>query len=54
VFDVFPVETVYVAGAPNSTLTYDTFSRGVGEEGAEAEVLRTGALMDLVGVLGDV
>lgn len=33
VFDAFPVETVYVSGDPNSTLTYNTFLRGVRDEG---------------------
>ena len=30
VFDSFPVETVYVSGDPNNTLTYNTFLRGPG------------------------
>ena len=46
VFDAFPVETVYVSGDPNNTLTYNTFLRGVRDEGARIEVLRAGALMD--------
>ncbi len=53
VFDAFPVETVYVSGDPNSTLTYNTFLRGVSDEGAQTEVLRTGALMDWGGVRAD-
>ena len=46
VFDAFPVEMVYVSGDPNSTLTYNTFLRGVRDEGAQTEVLRAGMLMD--------
>jgi competence protein ComEC len=54
VFDAFPVETVYVSGDPNNTLTYNTFLRGVRDEEAKTEVLRTGALMDWGGVRADV
>jgi beta-lactamase superfamily II metal-dependent hydrolase len=54
VFDAFPVETVYVSGDPNNTLTYNTFLRGVRDEGARTEVLRTGTLMDWGGVRTDV
>src|ERR671919_711598 len=54
VFDAFPVQTVYVSGDPNSTLTYNTFLRGVRDEGAKTEVLRAGALMDWGGVRADV
>jgi competence protein ComEC len=53
VFDAFPVETVYVSGDPNSTLTYNTFLRGVRDEGARTEVLQTGVLMDWGGVRAD-
>jgi competence protein ComEC len=53
VFDAFPVETVYVSGDPNSTLTYNTFLRGVRDEGAKTEVLRAGMLMDWGGVRAD-
>jgi competence protein ComEC len=53
VFDSFPVETVYVSGDPNSTLTYNTFLRGVSDEGATTEILRTGMLMDWGGVRAD-
>ena len=42
VFDAFPVETVFVSEDTNSTLTYNTFLRGVRDEGAETEVLRAG------------
>ena len=54
VFDAFPVETVFVSGDPNSTLTYNTFLRGVRDEGARTEVLRAGMLMDWGGVRADV
>jgi competence protein ComEC len=54
VFDAFPVETVYVSGDPNSTLTYNTFLRGVGDEGAKTEVVRAGMVMDWGGVRADV
>ena len=53
VFDAFPVETVFVSGDPNTTLTYNTFLRGVREEGARTEVLRAGMLMDWGGVRAD-
>jgi competence protein ComEC len=53
VFDAFPVESVYVSGDPNSTLTYNTFLRGVSDEGATTEILRTGMLMDWGGVRAD-
>jgi competence protein ComEC len=54
VFDAFPVETVYVSGDPNNTLTYNTFLRGVRDERARTEVLRAGTLMDWGGVRADV
>jgi competence protein ComEC len=54
VFDAFPVETVYVSGDPNSTLTYNTFLRGVRDEGSKTEVLRAGMVMDWGGVRADV
>jgi competence protein ComEC len=54
VFDAFPVQTVFVSGDPNSTLTYSTFLRGVRDEGAKTEVLRAGMLMDWGGVRADV
>jgi beta-lactamase superfamily II metal-dependent hydrolase len=51
--DVFEVETVYVSGDPNNTLTYNTFLRGVRDEGATTEILRAGMLMDWSGVRAD-
>jgi beta-lactamase superfamily II metal-dependent hydrolase len=53
VFDAFPVETVFVSGDPNSTLTYNTFLRGVRDKGAKTEVLRAGMLMYWGGVRAD-
>ena len=53
VFDAFPVETIFVSGDPNSTLTYNTFLRGVRDEGAKTEVLRAGMLMNWGGVRVD-
>ena len=53
VFDAFEVETVYVSGDPNTTLTYNTFLRGVDDEGAQMEVLRAGMVMDWGGVRAD-
>jgi competence protein ComEC len=53
VFDAFAVQRVYVSGDANNTLTYNTFLRGVREEGATTEVLRAGALMDWGGVRAD-
>ena len=53
VFDAFEVHTVYVSGDPNSTLTYNTFLRGVRDEGAKTEILRAGMLMDWGGVRTD-
>jgi hypothetical protein len=42
-----------VSGDPNSTLTYNTFLRGVGDEGAKTEVVRAGMVMDWGGVRAD-
>ena len=53
VFDAFPVETVIVSGDPNTTLTYNSFLRGVRDEGAETEVVRAGMRMDWGGVRAD-
>jgi len=53
VFDAFEVETVYVSGDPKGTLTYNTFLRGVRDEGSEVEVVRTGRRMDWGGVQAD-
>ena len=40
-------------GDPNNTLTYNTFLRGVRDEGAKMEVLRAGVLMYWGGVRAD-
>ena len=53
VFDAFPVETVYVSGGPNNTLTYNTFLRGVRDERAKTDILWAGTLMDWGGVRAD-
>src|SRR3712207_7009306 len=39
-FHAFQVETVFISGDTNSTLTYKSFLRGVRDEGAETEVVR--------------
>ena len=54
VFDAFAVESVYVSGDPKGTLTYNTFLRGVREEGSDVEVVRAGRRMDWGGVQADV
>lgn len=54
VLDAFEVERVYVSGDPKGTLTYNSFLRGVREEGSDVEVLRTGRRMDWGGVRADV
>ena len=45
VFDAFEVGTVFVSGDPNGTLIYETFLRGVRDEGTKTGVLRAGKLM---------
>ncbi|MGH3144716.1 MAG: ComEC/Rec2 family competence protein [Rubrobacter sp.] len=54
VFDSFEVETVYTSGDPKGTLTYNTFLRGVRDEGSRLEVVRAGRQMDWAGVQADV
>jgi competence protein ComEC len=53
VFDAFEVGVVYVSGDPKGTLTYNTFLRGVRDEGSEMEVVRAGRRMDWGGVQAD-
>jgi competence protein ComEC len=53
VFDAFEVDTVYVSGDPKGTLTYNTFLRGVRDEGSELEVVRAGRRMEWGGVRAD-
>jgi phosphoribosyl 1,2-cyclic phosphodiesterase len=40
VLEAFEVGVVYVSGDPKGTLTYNTFLRGVREEGSKLEVVR--------------
>jgi competence protein ComEC len=54
VFEAFEVGVVYVSGDPKGTLTYNTFLRGVRDEGAALEVVRAGRRMDWGGVQADV
>ena len=54
VFDAFEVEMVYVSGDPKGTLTYNSFFRGVGDEGSRVEEVRNGYRMDWGGVQADV
>jgi competence protein ComEC len=54
VFDAFEVGSVYVSGDPKGTLTYNTFLRGVREEGSKLEVVRAGRRLDWGGVRADV
>jgi competence protein ComEC len=54
VFDAFEVARAYVSGDPKGTLTYNTFLRGVRDEGSELEVVRAGRRMEWGGVRADV
>jgi competence protein ComEC len=54
VFDAFEVARAYVSGDPKGTLTYNTFLRGVRDEGSELEVVRAGRRMEWGGVRVDV
>lgn len=42
-----------VSGEPKGTLTYNSFQRGVHEEGSKAEVVRSGRRLDWGGVRAD-
>ena len=53
VFDAFPVERVYVSGDPKGTLTYNSFLRGVRDEGSEVEVVWASRRLDWGGVMVD-
>jgi competence protein ComEC len=44
---------VYVSGEPKGTLTYNSFLRGVREEGSKVEVVRSGRRLDWGGVRAD-
>ena len=54
VFDAFEVGMVYVSGDPKGTLTYNSFLRGVRDEGSKVEVVRSGRRLDWGGVQADV
>ncbi len=54
VFDAFEVGVVYVSGDPKGTLTYNSFLRGVRDEGSKVEVVRSGRRLDWGGVRADV
>ena len=54
VLDAFEVGVVYVSGDEKGTLTYNTFLRGVREEGSKVEVVRAGRRLDWGGVRADV
>jgi beta-lactamase superfamily II metal-dependent hydrolase len=46
VFDAFEVATVYLSGDDKGTLTYNSFLRGVRDEGSNVEVVRAGRRLD--------
>ncbi len=54
VFEALEVERVYVSGDAKGTLTYNTFLRGVRDEGSEVEVVRSGRRLEWGGVRADV
>jgi competence protein ComEC len=54
VFDAFEVGVVYLSGDSKGTLTYNSFLRGVREEGSRVEVVRAGRQLDWGGVRADV
>ncbi len=54
VLDAFEVATVYLSGDPKGTLTYNSFLRGVRDEGSRVQEVRTGYRMDWGGVRADV
>jgi competence protein ComEC len=54
VFYAFEVATVYVSGDPKGTLTYNTFLRGVRDEGSKVEVVRAGRRLEWGGVRADI
>ena len=54
VLDAFQVTTVYLSGDPKGTSTFNTFLRGVQDEGAGVEEVRAGHGMDWGGVQADV
>src|SRR5215216_632723 len=54
VFEAFEVARVYLSGDPKGTLSYNSFVRGVLEEGSRVEEVRSGYRMDWGGVRADV
>jgi competence protein ComEC len=54
VFDALEVKVVYLSGDPKGTLSYNSFLRGVRDEGSRVEVVRSGYRMDWGGVQADV
>jgi competence protein ComEC len=54
VFDAFEVISVYLSGDTKGTLTYNSFLRGVRDEGSKVEVVRAGRRLDWGGVRADV
>ena len=53
VLDAFAVSTVYLSGDPKGTATYDSFLRGVRDEGAVVEESRDGDVYDWGGTQAD-
>ena len=53
VLDAFAVSTVYVSGDPKGTATYNSFLRGVREEGSVVEESRDGDVYDWGGTKAD-
>ncbi len=54
VFDAFEIRSVYLSGDTKGTLTYNSFLRGVRDEGSKVEVVRAGRRMEWGGVRADV
>jgi competence protein ComEC len=54
VLDAFEVSSVYLSGDTKGTLTYNSFLRGVRDEGSKVEQVRTGYRMDWGGVRAEV
>jgi len=54
VLEAFEVRSVYLSGDPKGTLTYNSFLRGVRDEGSRVQVVRTGYRIDWGGVRAEV
>jgi competence protein ComEC len=54
VFEAFEVRVVYLSGDPKATLSYNSFLRGVREEGSRVQVVRSGYRMEWGGVRAEV